>query len=197
MRYHHSGNTNWSNSAIFLPVYYCTVEYVGTDYFGPNTVPHGNSKTTNPYKRTNPYMLEEAKEKIKKGKVNVQEVLSELSEGASGSTKLPSAKSISNLKTTIAIEEKEKAINHSRAYIKKREKVYKDFVTSTDKGLNFDEADLQEFCETMKNEQMLSFNSAKFHLSCIQYGYQRDTGIDFKAFFPNINEYLKVIYDES
>ena len=76
---------------------YCAVEYVGTDLFGPNTKPHGNSKNENPYKRNNPYIMEEAKDKIKKGKLSVKEVLSELSDSSTG--KSLSAKTISNLKT--------------------------------------------------------------------------------------------------
>ena len=87
--------------------------------------------------------------------------------------------------------------NHSKAYHKKKERVYKDFVTSTDKGLNFDEVDLQHYCDTLKNEQMLSFNSAKLNLASIQHGYQRDTGLDFKAIFPAINQYIRNLYDKN
>ena len=79
---------------------YCVVEYVGTDLFGPNTIPHGNSKSGNPYKRNNPYIMEEAKDIIKKGKLNIQEVLSELSDSSIGQT-LPSAKAISGLKNEL------------------------------------------------------------------------------------------------
>ena len=87
--------------------------------------------------------------------------------------------------------------NHSKAYHKKKERVYKDFVGSTDKGLNFDEVDLQNYCDTLKNEQMLSFNSAKLNLASIQHGYQRDTGLDFKAIFPSINQYIRTLYDKN
>ena len=84
--------------------------------------------------------------------------------------------------------------NHKKAYLKKKEKMYKDFVTSTEKGLNFDEVDLQNYCDTLKNEQMLSFNSAKLNLASIKHGYQRDTGLDFKATFPAINKYIENLY---
>ena len=83
---------------------YCTVEYVGKDLFGPNTKPHGNSKNGISYKRSNPYILEEAKEKIKKGKMSVKEVLSELSDSCPGSNL--SVKTISNLKRDIQKKEK-------------------------------------------------------------------------------------------
>ena len=86
---------------------YCTVEYVGTDLFGPNTTPHGNSKKGNPYKRNNPYILEEAKEKIKKGKMSVKEVLSELNDSSIGQT-MPSARAISDLKTELKKEERKR-----------------------------------------------------------------------------------------
>ena len=75
---------------------YCAVQYVGTDINGPNIKPHGSSKNGKPYKRSNPYMLEEAKEIIKNRKLSVKEVLSELSESYKGKT-LPSEKAISNL----------------------------------------------------------------------------------------------------
>ena len=84
--------------------------------------------------------------------------------------------------------------DHKKAYLKKKEKMYKDFVTSTEKGLNFDEVDLQNYCDTLKNEQMLSFNSAKLNLASIKHGYQRDTGLDFKATFPAINKYIENLY---
>ena len=87
--------------------------------------------------------------------------------------------------------------NHSKAYHKKKEKVYKEFLTSTNKGLNFEDVDLQHYCDTLKNEQMLSFNSAKLNLAAIQHGYQRDTGLDFKALFPTINQYIRTLYEKS
>ena len=76
---------------------YCAVEYVGTDINGPNTKPHRNSKSGIPYKRNNEYLLEEAKEKIKKGKLSVKEVLSELGDSYKGQT-LPSARALHNMK---------------------------------------------------------------------------------------------------
>ena len=84
--------------------------------------------------------------------------------------------------------------NHSKAYHKKKERTYKDFLSSTDKGLGFSEEDLEKYCDTMKNEQLLSFNSAKLQIAAIQTGYQRDTGMDFRVTFPNINNYLKNLY---
>ena len=86
---------------------YCTVEYVGKDLFGPNTKPHGNSKNGISYKRSNPYILEEAKEKIKKGKMSVKEVLSELNDSSIGQT-MPSARAISDLKTELKKEERKR-----------------------------------------------------------------------------------------
>ena len=76
---------------------YCTVEYVGIDINGPNTKPHRNSKNGVPYKRNNEYMLEEAKDMFKKGKMSVKEVLSELSDSYKGET-LPSARALYNMK---------------------------------------------------------------------------------------------------